>query len=124
VRPCCNPWTAARARWTVSGTISHADHYITEAQVDGKRQRATWKNDISTPSLTSHLAGERYFGVKKGRMTMQVTVEGQCAHGPGRVGGRLISGVGRTVPGAAGLLITGVAEGWVLLIVWLSLAIY
>jgi hypothetical protein len=54
---------------------SHEDHYITEAQADGKRQRATWKNDISTPSLTTHLAGERYFGVKKGRMTMQIAPE-------------------------------------------------
>jgi hypothetical protein len=54
---------------------SHEDDYITEAQVDGKRQRATWKNDISTPDLTTHLAGERYFGVKKGRMTMQIAPE-------------------------------------------------
>jgi hypothetical protein len=54
---------------------SHEDHYITEAQVEGKRQRATWKSDISTPDLTSHLAGERYFGVKKGRMTLQIAPE-------------------------------------------------
>jgi hypothetical protein len=54
---------------------SHEDHYITEAQADGKRQRATWKSDISTPDLTTHLAGERYFGVKKGRMTMQIAPE-------------------------------------------------
>jgi hypothetical protein len=54
---------------------SHEDHYITEATVDGKRQRATWKSEISAPGLTSHLAGERYFGVKKGRMTMQITVD-------------------------------------------------
>src|SRR5205814_10684718 len=54
---------------------SHEEHYITEATVDGQRQRATWKSDISTPTLTPHLAGERYFGVKKGRMTMQVTVD-------------------------------------------------
>jgi hypothetical protein len=50
---------------------SHEDDYITEATVDGKRKRATWKNEISTPTLTTHLAGDRYFGVKKGRMTMQ-----------------------------------------------------
>jgi hypothetical protein len=43
---------------------------ITEATVDGKRRRATWKSEISTPTLTTHLAGERYFGIKKGRMTM------------------------------------------------------
>jgi hypothetical protein len=41
---------------------SHEDDYFTEAQIDRKRHRATWKNDISTPGLTSHLAGERYFG--------------------------------------------------------------
>jgi hypothetical protein len=49
---------------------SHEDDYITEATADGKRKRATWKSEISTPTLTTHLAGERYFGVKKGRMTM------------------------------------------------------
>src|SRR5262249_55671370 len=54
---------------------SHEDHYITEATVGGERERATWKSDISMPDLTSHLAGDRYFGVKKGRMTMQVTVD-------------------------------------------------
>jgi len=54
---------------------SHEDHYITEAEVDGQRQRATWKSEISTPTMTSHLAGERYFGVKKGRMTMQIAVD-------------------------------------------------
>jgi hypothetical protein len=64
---------------------SHEDHYITEAQVDGKRQRATWKSDISTPNLTTHLAGERYFGVKKGRLTMQVTVD--CDRHGGEVPG-------------------------------------
>jgi hypothetical protein len=66
---------------------SHEDHYITEAQVDGKRQRATWKNDISPPNLTSHLSGERYFGVKKGEMTMQVTVD--CDRHGGEVPGEL-----------------------------------
>ena len=64
---------------------SHEDHYITEAQVEGKRQRATWKSEISTPTLTTHLAGERYFGVKKGRMTMQVTVD--CDRHGGEVPG-------------------------------------
>jgi len=54
---------------------SDEDHYITEAQVDGERKRATWKSEISTPSLASHLAGERYYGVKKGRMTMQIAVD-------------------------------------------------
>jgi hypothetical protein len=54
---------------------SHEDHYITEAQVDGQRQRKTWKSEISTPTLATHLAGERYFGVKKGRMTMQIAPE-------------------------------------------------
>src|SRR5262245_29497093 len=54
---------------------SHEDHYITEATVDGQRQRATWKSEISTPDLTTHLAGGRYFGVKKGRMTMQIAPE-------------------------------------------------
>jgi hypothetical protein len=54
---------------------SHKEDYITEAQVDGKRQRATWKSEISTPTLKTHLAGERYFGVKKGRMTMQIATD-------------------------------------------------
>jgi hypothetical protein len=54
---------------------SHEDHYITEATVDGIRQRKTWKSEISTPTLTTHLAGERYFGVKKGWMTMQIAPE-------------------------------------------------
>lgn len=54
---------------------SHEDDYITEAQVDGKRKRTTWKSEISTPTLSTHLAGERYFGVKKGRMTMQIAPE-------------------------------------------------
>jgi hypothetical protein len=54
---------------------SHEDHYITEATVEGVRHRKTWKSEISTPTLTTHLAGERYFGVKKGRMTMQVAPE-------------------------------------------------
>jgi hypothetical protein len=54
---------------------SHEDHYITEAQVDGVRQRKTWKSEISTPSLATHLNGQRYFGVKKGRMTMQIAPE-------------------------------------------------
>jgi hypothetical protein len=54
---------------------SHEDHYITEATVDGVRQRKTWKSEISTPTLTTHLTGERYFGVKKGRMTMQIAPE-------------------------------------------------
>ncbi len=64
---------------------SHEDHYITEAQVEGKRQRATWKSEISTPTLTTHLAGDRFFGVKKGRMTMQVTVD--CDRHGGEVPG-------------------------------------
>jgi hypothetical protein len=54
---------------------SHEEDYITEAQTDGQRQRATWKSEISVPNLTTHLAGERYFGVKKGRMTMQIAPE-------------------------------------------------
>jgi hypothetical protein len=54
---------------------SHEDHYITEATVDGQRRRATWKSEVSAPDLSDHLAGRRYFGVKKGRMTMQVTVD-------------------------------------------------
>jgi hypothetical protein len=64
---------------------SHEDHYITEATVDGVRQRKTWKSGISTPTLISHLAGERYFGVKKGQMTMQVTVD--CDRHGGEVPG-------------------------------------
>jgi hypothetical protein len=52
---------------------SHEDDYITEQTVDGKRQRATWKSEFSKPDLAAHLAGERYFGVKKGAMTMQLT---------------------------------------------------
>jgi hypothetical protein len=63
----------------------HEDHFITEAKVDGQRQRATWKTDISTPDLASHLAGDRYFGVKKGRATMQVTVD--CDRHSGEVPG-------------------------------------
>jgi hypothetical protein len=49
----------------------HEEDYITEATADGMRKRATWKSEISTPTLATHLAGERYFGVKKGRITMQ-----------------------------------------------------
>jgi hypothetical protein len=64
---------------------AHEDHYITEVTVDGKRQRKTWKSEISSPNLTSHLAGERYFGVKKGRMTMQITVD--CDRHGGEVPG-------------------------------------
>jgi len=64
---------------------SHEEHYITEAEVDGKRQRATWKSEISTPNLTAHLAGDRYFGVKKGRMTMQITFD--CDRHSGSVPG-------------------------------------
>jgi hypothetical protein len=66
---------------------SHEDDYITEAQVDGTRKRATWKSDISIPNLTTHLAGERFFGVKKGQMTMQVTVD--CDRHGGEVPGGL-----------------------------------
>jgi hypothetical protein len=54
---------------------SHEDDYITEATQDSQRVRATWKSEISPPDLTEHLAGQRYFGVKKGRLTMQVTVD-------------------------------------------------
>ena len=64
---------------------SHEDDYITEAQVEGKRKRATWKSEISTPTMATHLAGERYFGVKKGHMTMQVTVD--CDRHGGEVAG-------------------------------------
>jgi hypothetical protein len=55
---------------------SHEDHYITEATGDAGRQRATWKSEFSVPNLAAHLEGVRYFGAKKGRMTMQVTVDG------------------------------------------------
>jgi hypothetical protein len=54
---------------------SHEDHYLTEASVEGQRRRATWRNEVSAPDLKDHLSGERYFGVKKGHMTMQVTVD-------------------------------------------------
>jgi hypothetical protein len=54
---------------------SHEDDYITEATVEGTRKRATWKSEISTPTMTTHLAGGRYFGVKKGRMTLQIAPE-------------------------------------------------
>jgi hypothetical protein len=64
---------------------SHADHYITEATTNGHRERATWKTDVSTPSLQAHLAGERYFGTKKGDSTMQVTVD--CDRHSGKIGG-------------------------------------
>ena len=66
---------------------SHEDHYITEATIDGERQRATWKSEVSVPDLTSHLEGNRYFGVKKGRMTMQVTAD--CDRHGGDVPGNL-----------------------------------
>jgi hypothetical protein len=39
---------------------SREEDYITEATVEGARQRRTWKSDISTPDSTAHLAGERY----------------------------------------------------------------
>src|SRR5262249_35647280 len=41
----------------------------------------------STPDLTAHLAGDRHFGVKKGRMTMQVAVD--CDRHRGEVPGDL-----------------------------------
>jgi hypothetical protein len=52
---------------------SHEDDFITEVTTEGERQRRTWKSEVSVPDLTDHLAGDRYFGVKKGRLTMQVT---------------------------------------------------
>jgi hypothetical protein len=64
---------------------SHEDDYITEATQDGQRVRATWKSEISAPDLAEHLAGQRYFGVKKGKMTMQVT--GDCDRHGGSVPG-------------------------------------
>jgi hypothetical protein len=36
------------------------------------------KSEISTPTLTTHLAGGRYFGVKKGRMTMHLNSTGMA----------------------------------------------
>jgi hypothetical protein len=63
----------------------HEDDFITEKTVDGERQRRTWKSEISMPHLTDHLAGERYFGVKKGHMTMQLTVD--CDRHSGRISG-------------------------------------
>ena len=64
---------------------AHEDHYLTEATEDGQRKRATWKTEISTPDLNPHLAGERYFGVKKGPRTMQITVD--CDRHSGAVPG-------------------------------------
>jgi hypothetical protein len=64
---------------------SHEDQYITEATVDGERRRTTLNSELSTPNLSSHLAGDRYFGVKKGRATMQVTVD--CDRHGGEVPG-------------------------------------
>jgi hypothetical protein len=64
---------------------SHEDQYITEATVDGERRRTTWNSELSTPKLPSHLAGDRYFGVKKGRATMQVTVD--CDRHSGKIPG-------------------------------------
>jgi hypothetical protein len=66
---------------------SHEDDYITEATEDGRRVRATWKSEISAPDLAEHLAGQRYFGVKKGKMTMQVTVD--CDRHGGAVPGEV-----------------------------------
>jgi hypothetical protein len=40
---------------------SHEDDYITEATVEGAHQRRTWKSEISTPTMTTHLAGEPDF---------------------------------------------------------------
>jgi hypothetical protein len=54
---------------------SHEDDFITEARVDGGRQRATWKSEVSRPNLAPHLAGERFFGVKKGMKTMLIAPE-------------------------------------------------
>jgi hypothetical protein len=65
---------------------SHEDHYITEASVDGGRRRATWRSEVSAPDLSEHLSGGRYFGVKKGHMTMQLTVDldRHSGHVPGK----------------------------------------
>jgi hypothetical protein len=65
---------------------SHEDDFITEKTIEGERQRRTWKAEISKPNLTAHLAGERYFGVKKGEKTMQVTVD--CDRHSGTVSGK------------------------------------
>jgi hypothetical protein len=54
---------------------SHEDHYITEATEETGRDRATWKSDVSMPELRTHLEGSRYFGCKKGKKTMQITVD-------------------------------------------------
>ena len=54
---------------------SHEDHYITEQPLEDGRKRATWKSEFSTPSLTAHLAGDRYYGTKRGQTTMQITVD-------------------------------------------------
>jgi len=62
---------------------SHSQHYITEMPEtpESERERRTWKWDTGLPDFKDHLAGERYFGHKKGQKTMQVTVEGDRHRG-------------------------------------------
>ena len=57
---------------------SHDEHYITEKPEtpETERERRTWKWDTGLPDFKDHLAGERFFGHKKGKRTMQVTLDG------------------------------------------------
>lgn len=54
---------------------SHEDRYITEQPLEGSRKRATWRSEYSTPDLKAHLAEERYYGVKRGKMTRMIAVD-------------------------------------------------
>ena len=54
---------------------SHDLDYITEATVDGERQRRTWKRWRSDPNLAQHLRGQRIFGPKRGESSRLATID-------------------------------------------------
>ena len=54
---------------------SHDVDYITEATVDGERQRRTWKRCMSGPNLAQHLRGERKCGPKRGQTNRLSTID-------------------------------------------------
>ncbi|MBY0460007.1 MAG: hypothetical protein K2V38_22050, partial [Gemmataceae bacterium] len=54
---------------------SHDVDYITEANVDGERQRRTWKRFRSGPNLSQHLRGQRLFGPKRGQASRLTAID-------------------------------------------------
>jgi hypothetical protein len=54
---------------------AHGTDYITEATVNGERQRRTWKRSRSGPNLFQHLRGERMCGPKRGDACRLTTID-------------------------------------------------